>query len=134
MTFWTADNIKAAVGGTWLARSEKGASGPLDGISTDTRSIRPGQVFIALRGDRTDGHRYLAAAAKAGATLLIVDQRESVPATLDKSIAVLLVGDTGQALLKLGGAYRRTLETTKAIAVGGSNGKTTTVRLIHAAL
>jgi UDP-N-acetylmuramoyl-tripeptide--D-alanyl-D-alanine ligase len=137
MSFWTLENIKTTLGGKWLARGEdKGPGGPppLNGLSTDSRSVKPGQVFLALKGEKTDGHEYLAQAAEAGAGMLIVDQAGAVPVGLNRPVAILLVADTGAALLKLAGAYRRTLETTKVIAVGGSNGKTTTVKLIGAVL
>jgi len=132
MSFWSLESIKTVVGGAWLARPE--AAPAVEGLSTDSRAVRPGQVFLALRGERTDGHRYLREAAAAGAALLVIDRAEAVPADLSKGAAVLLVPDAGAALLRLAGAYRRTLERTRVIAVGGSNGKTTTVRLIHAAL
>jgi UDP-N-acetylmuramoyl-tripeptide--D-alanyl-D-alanine ligase len=132
MSFWTLENIKKILGGTWLARPEAAGHAPvaLDGLSTDTRSIKPGQVFLALKGDNTDGHKYLVQAAGAAAGLLIIDQPEAMPIGLEKPVAVLQVAATGPALLKLAAAYRKTLETTRVIAVGGSNGKTTTVKLI----
>ncbi len=130
MSFWTVDNIKTVLGGSWLART---ADAPIDGISTDSRSLRPGQAFLALRGENTDGHRYVAQAAAAGAALIIVDDPTSI-AGVERLPSVLHVPETGAALLKLAAAYRRTLERTRVIAVGGSNGKTTTVRLIHQVL
>ena len=73
----------------------------------------------------------LADAAAKGSPLAIVDRAapESPP-----SMGVLKVADTRRALLRLAAAYRRTLEGTKVIAVVGSNGKTTTVRLITSVL
>ncbi len=130
MSFWSVESIKTVLGGAWLAR---GGDAALDGVSTDSRTTRPGQVFIALRGENTDGHRYLAQAASAGAGMLIVDDPASI-AGLERPPAVLHVPDTGAAMLKLASAYRRTLERTRVIAVGGSNGKTTTVNLIHQVL
>jgi len=131
MTFWTLENIKGVLGGTWLARPEASRPRPpMEGVSTDTRSIRPGQVFFALRGERIDGHAYLPQAIAAGSPLLVIDSGEA----LAGAHAVLKVPETGAALLRLAQAYRRTLETTRVIAVAGSNGKTTTVRLIHGVL
>jgi UDP-N-acetylmuramoyl-tripeptide--D-alanyl-D-alanine ligase len=136
MSFWTLDNIKKILGGTWLARPEVAGHAPvtLDGLSTDTRTIKPGQVFLAIKGENTDGHKYLIKAAEMGAGLLIIDQLDAMPIGLDRPVAVLQVPATGAALLKLAAAYRKTLETTRVIAVGGSNGKTTTVKLISAVL
>jgi UDP-N-acetylmuramoyl-tripeptide--D-alanyl-D-alanine ligase len=130
MSFWSVESIKTVLGGAWLAR---GGDVELDGVSTDSRTTRTGQLFIALRGENTDGHRYLAQAVGAGAGMLIVDDPAST-AGLQRPPAVLHVPDTGAALLKLAWAYRRTLERTRVIAVGGSNGKTTTVQLIQQVL
>jgi UDP-N-acetylmuramoyl-tripeptide--D-alanyl-D-alanine ligase len=107
----------------------------VSGLSTDSRAIRPGQAFLALRGDRFDAHRFLADIA---APLLIVDDEAAAravePAVRARNGAIVKVADTSKALLRLAGAYRRTLENTKVVAVAGSNGKTTTTRLIHAVL
>lgn len=137
MSFWELENIKSAVGGSWLARPDPAQRATPTGISIDSRTLLNGQAFIAIRGDRTDGHEYLASAAKSGASLLIVDRADVVTPllpTFHRSLSVLQVTDTGKALLQLAGAYRKTLESTRVIAVGGSNGKTTTTRLIDAIL
>jgi UDP-N-acetylmuramoyl-tripeptide--D-alanyl-D-alanine ligase len=136
MSFWALENVKKILGGTWLARPEAAGHAPveIEGLSIDSRTIKRGQVFLALKGDNTDGHKYVIQAAEAGAGLLIVDQPDAVPVGLEKPVAALQVAATGPALLKLAAAYRKTLERTKVIAVGGSNGKTTTVKLINAVL
>lgn len=138
MSFWSLDSIRAAAGGVWLARPDlAGNPVPVSGItglSTDSRALTPGQAFLALKGEKHDGHAYLAQAAKAGSPLLIIDTPDALPAALPAGVCVLKVQDTGQALLRLAAAYRRELEPTKVIAVGGSNGKTTTVRLIQSIL
>lgn len=136
MNFWSVENIRALVGGTWIARP-RGAAAEVDRLSIDSRAIRPGQVFLALKGERTDGHAYLAQAIGAGAALAIVDNPGAVEARLigaEATIGVLKVEDSAQALIRLAAAYRRTLETTRVIAVAGSNGKTTTKGLIHTVL
>lgn len=130
-SFWTPDGFRAAAGGTWLARpADAGAT--LTGVSIDSRSIAPGQAFVAITGDRTDGHLYLESAARSRASLLIVS-REPV-GVLPQGLGVLRVADTRTALLRLAGAWRKHLDGTRVVAVVGSNGKTTTVRLIDAAL
>lgn len=146
MEFWSLESMKSAVGTagsaaggsasgpTWLARPEN--LGAIEGVSIDSRAVAPGQVFIAIKGERHDGHDFLAQAVGAGANMLIVS-REMTPsaiAALPRQVAILRVADTGAALLRLAGAYRKTLERTKVIAVAGSNGKTTTTRLIDAVL
>jgi UDP-N-acetylmuramoyl-tripeptide--D-alanyl-D-alanine ligase len=140
LTFWTPENIRSSCGGAWLLRpaAANTADKALAGVSTDTRSLRPGQAFIALRGERFDGHRYLDAALDAKSPLLILDDQAAADAILSRArelgAGVVRVTDTGKALLRLAGAYRRTLENTKVVAVAGSNGKTTATRLIHAVL
>lgn len=139
MKFWTSRNLRAVTGGQWLRKPSLPTDDePLcDAISTDTRAIKPGQAFIALKGDRFDAHDFLDSAAAAGASPLIISEATKVPPALLKSEvgpAILRVPDTLKALGKLAAAYRKTLEGTRVIAVVGSNGKTTTVRLIHALL
>jgi len=139
MTFYSPDNLKSILGGTWLARGENGLPRAGDGISTDSRAIKPGQVFIALHGDRTDGHEYLEQVAARHAALAIVDRADALKradggAKNMRETAVLLVPDTGQALLRLAAVWRQSLEGTKVIAIGGSNGKTTTTRLVESVL
>lgn len=134
--FWTLESIKGVLGGTWLARpSEECAVG---GASIDSRTASPGQVFFALRGERVDGHAFVRMALERGAGLAIVDRPEALEDGLVQSVkstrAILRVADVGAALLKLAAAYRKTLDMTKVIAVGGSNGKTTTTRLIEQVL
>lgn len=133
MTFWRLDNLKSITGGTWLARPA-GPDASALGLTTDSRQSSTGRAFLALKGERTDGHLYLRQAAEQGAALLIVDRDGPALQGLPASTPVLKVADTSAALLRLGAAYRRTLEGTKVIAVGGSNGKTTTTRLIEAVL
>lgn len=98
------------------------------GVSTDTRSLRPGELFFALSGPNFDGNHYAAAALAAGASAVVVDDPRS--ATDERAI---LVDDALAALQVLAKAYRRTL-TCPLIALTGSNGKTTTKELLHAIL
>ncbi len=134
MTDFSPASIRSALGGTWLARP---AAHQLAGVSTDTRSLRPGEIFFALRGEKFDGHDFLHAAVVAGAGLVVVDEPEAATPDLRQNpmgCGVLRVGDTLTALARLASVYRQTLAGTRVIAVTGSNGKTTTVRLIDAVL
>lgn len=145
MTFWTPDNLRAATGGAWLHRpplielpKDRPADmplpplhAPITGLSTDSRTIKPGQAFLALKGENFDGHAYLAEVARGGSPILIVQDAAQVPERgFQPACGVLKVEDTGKALLRIAAAYRKSLARTKVIAVCGSNGKTTTTRLI----
>ncbi len=88
------------------------------GAANDTRSMRPGQLFVALRAER-DGHHFVDAARVAGAAAALVEHR------VDVELSQLLVGDTARSLLRLG-AWARSRLTCPVIGVTGSVGKTTT--------
>jgi len=126
--------ILDAVGGTLLqGDSEFRAAG----VSTDTRTLGAGAVFIALTGDRFDGHEFVATAVERGARVVVVSRSVDVPGR----VAVIQVGDTVAALGALGRAHRRRWGlaaqprgSRMVIAVGGSAGKTTTTRAIAAVL
>ena len=66
----TADDLVAATGGTLLRRSER----PVRGGAVDSRLVEPGSLFVALPGERTDGHQFLDAAASSGATALLISR------------------------------------------------------------
>lgn len=133
MSFWRPETLQRASRGAWAA-PPRDAEAPLAGLSIDSRTLHPGEVFLALRGDRFNGADFLAQALDAGASMLITESPERVPAGRAPAGGVVHVPDAGAALLAIAGAYRATLRSTKVIAVTGSNGKTTTTRLIHAAL
>jgi UDP-N-acetylmuramoyl-tripeptide--D-alanyl-D-alanine ligase len=136
--FLDQDNIRSVCGGTWLARPLGPDRPALTGVSTDSRTLKPGQIFFALKGEHHDGHRYIQQAAKAGAAMAVIDRAEAAPQLLldelPRGFSLLHCANASTALLRLAGAYRKSLETTKVIAVGGSNGKTTTTRMIQAIL
>lgn len=123
--------IKTLCAGVWLARAD-GARGELPGVSIDSRTIRPGEVFIAIKGDTHDGHVHAAAAARTAGLLIV--ERDIDTASLPPGVGVLKVPSTRRALGQIAHAHRRALVGAKVIAVCGSNGKTTTVRLIDAIL
>lgn len=122
----------------WWATAARGrwTTEPTDrilGASIDTRELKPGQLFVALRGERTDGHNFLAQAFESGArAALVEDEAADAPADFPR----LIVSDCRAALRELAVAHREQLRATntKVIGVTGSNGKTTTVRFIHAAV
>jgi UDP-N-acetylmuramoyl-tripeptide--D-alanyl-D-alanine ligase len=109
---------------------------PVLSVSTDSRTIAPGQCFIALRGEAFDAHAFLSKAIDAGASMIIAEDFSSLPASYSRPANCTLVSvrSTRAALLSLASAYRRSLTNTAVIAVCGSNGKTTTVRMLEGVL
>jgi len=99
----------------------------LHGVSIDTRTLAPGSLYVALRGERFDGHDFAAAAVQAGAVALLGEMAMAPP------IAQIIVPDAHAALGALGAAWRRR-HVLPLIAVTGSNGKTTTTQMIAAIL
>ena len=121
---WLLSDIQHAIGGRLV-----GADPAIAGVSTDTRAIAAGQLFVALRGERFDAHDFLDQAIAAGATALLVSDAARVPA----GVPALVVDDTRSALGKLAAAWRARFAI-PVIAVTGSNGKTTTKEMIAAIL
>ena len=131
MTFWSPETLRATIGGTWAARQPHDAV--ITGVSIDSRTIRRGQAFLAIRGDTHDGHAHVEGAARAGAPLAIIEGGHEL-SPLPRDLGVIRTLDTRRALLRLAAAYRRTLDRAKVIGVTGSCGKTTTTRLIESVL
>ncbi len=127
--FWTLDRLAAALEQCSTVALPRGPR-TVAGITTDTRSISAGQVFVALRGDRFDGHDYLESAVAAGAAAVVVSM---APRLGRLNVPVFQVEDTLVALGALAGYWRQAWGKT-VVAVAGSNGKTTTKDLIRAAL
>ncbi len=105
---------------------------PASGVSTDTRSLEPGQIFVALRGDRFDGHAHLAAAFEAGASAAVVERTGDVTQRT-YSGPLLAVDSPLAALGRLARQYRRRYDI-PVVAVTGSAGKTTAKEMIAAVL
>ena len=127
--FWTMDRLAAALKEDAVGKLPRGST-PVSGITTDTRKIGKGNVFVALRGERFDGHDYLHDAVRDGAAAVVVSRAPKLN-TLD--VPVLEVRDTLVALGALARYWRRAWGKT-VIGVAGSNGKTSTKDLIRAAL
>jgi UDP-N-acetylmuramoyl-tripeptide--D-alanyl-D-alanine ligase len=101
------------------------------GLTTDSRQARAGELFFALKGDRFDGHDYVDDVAKKGVAAVVVE-RGRLKVT-PPGCGVVAVDDSRRALGRLGAAYRKDYAL-PVVAVGGSNGKTTTKELIAAVL
>ena len=99
-----------------------------DGVSTDSRSIRSGQMFFALSGENFNGNKFALSALEKEASYVIIDQEIEL-----HDDRVILVEDTLSCLQRLASLHKTTLGT-PVIAITGSNGKTTTKELCHAVL
>ena len=115
-TLWTRKSVCAATGGTgngnWSAT----------GVSIDSRTIEPGDLFIALRGPHTDGHGHVSQALANGAVAALIDHH---PNGIEESGKVITVSNTMTALNQLA-KETRNRSSAKIIAVTGSVGKTGT--------
>lgn len=107
-----------------------GADVRFDDVCTDSRTLKKGDLFVALRGERYDGHDFVARAAAAGAVAALVDHRYVNTAP---GLPVAEVADTTSALGALAAHWRRQFQI-PLIAVAGSNGKTTVKEMIAACL
>lgn len=104
------------------------------GVSTDTRSLQPGNLFIALRGETTDGHRYLEAAHDLGAAAALVEVSAGAQySPLIGRLPLIVVPDTLQALGALA-AFHRQRFSIPVVAIAGAAGKTTTKEMTAAVL
>jgi UDP-N-acetylmuramoyl-tripeptide--D-alanyl-D-alanine ligase len=112
--------VATAMAGTLAS---PGTAGEFTGVSIDTRTLVPGELFVAIRGERFDGARFVEAAAASGAAGVVVP-RDGASRTVPGA-AVIEVDDTTTALQTLGHAVRRE-SGSKVVAITGSAGKTTT--------
>ena len=121
---WLLSQVAQTLGARMI-----GADVALTAVSTDTRGVAAGQLFIALRGARFDAHDFLDQAVASGAAALLVADESKLPA----GVSALVVDDTLLALGRLATAWRAQFSL-PLIAVTGSNGKTTTKEMIAAIL
>jgi UDP-N-acetylmuramoyl-tripeptide--D-alanyl-D-alanine ligase len=125
---FTSDELLAATGGRWVGSPPAA----FDGVSTDTRAIDPGCLFVALRGERFDAHDFVEQAFAAGALGAVVTEAFAAPrAARDR--AFLAVPDPLAALGAIARHHRRRFAI-PVVGVTGSNGKTTTREMIGAIL
>lgn len=101
------------------------------GVTTDSRAVQPGELFVALVGDKFDGHDYCAKAVELGARGVVISHDiEALP----DNVAVFKVENTLAAYQEIARAYRRKFAGLKVFAITGSNGKTSTKDLLAACL
>ena len=113
--------------GTMAGGVLHGRNCAVNGVSVDTRNLRGGELFVALRGTRFDGHDFVAAGSDRGAAAAMVERR------IDAPLPQVLVSDTLAALTDLAAAWRRRCRVT-CVALTGSNGKTTTKEMLVSVL
>ncbi|MEM9277595.1 MAG: UDP-N-acetylmuramoylalanyl-D-glutamyl-2,6-diaminopimelate--D-alanyl-D-alanine ligase [Pseudomonadota bacterium] len=125
---WTFDEFMAAVDGRPVGEMPEGVAG----ISIDTRTLGEGEAFFAIKGDRVDGHDYLAAAMRAGAAVAVVDESKLVSLGSLK-LPLIVVRDVLEAMTRLGEVARMRSKA-QIIAITGSVGKTTTKEMLRTVL
>lgn len=119
-----ADAARAMRG---VVHGNAGADGVVfSGVGTDSRNVTPGELFVALSGERFDGHAYVRAAGEAGAVAAVVQRPVQ-----DAGLPQVVVADTRRALGDLAAAWRSRFSI-PVVGVTGSNGKTTTKEMIAA--
>ena len=128
--FWSPEGLRDACAGRLLG--DTGAP-HLRGLVHDSRDVVPGCVYLAVKGERFDGHAFCAQALEAGAALCIVSH---VPEDVPEEAPLLRVEDTVAALQQLASVWRDHLAQAGCTVIGvvGSNGKTTVRHLIHRVL
>src|SRR5690554_5968226 len=116
-----------AAGGRILRQGQKLE---ISGVSTDSRTIKPGDLFAALEGEKYDGHDFLADAAQKGAAALLISNTDK---PLPKNVGIIVVDDTLTALQDLAAWYLKKFSA-DVVAITGSTGKTTTKDMIASVL
>lgn len=111
----------------WTHGRLSGSDAEVSGVAIDTRKLKPGDLFVAIRGERVDGHDYLVEAAARGAVAALVTRK------VDSELPQVLVGDTGLALGDLASAVRAQRDV-RVVGITGSNGKTTVKTLVASIL
>ena len=124
MPFWNTQKIAET-----LKLTHSGQSKEISDITTDSRAVKPGSLFIAIKGDSMDGHDFIQSAIEKGAVAIIVDRSVTVP----PGISIFQVSSTMNAIRTLAHTYRLSFSI-PFVGVVGSVGKTTTKELISSLL
>ena len=128
-SLWTGDDVVAATAGR-IASGAASADWQATGVSIDSRTCAPGDLFVALAGPSFDGHDYVGKALSAGAAGAVVSR---IPADLEGSPKLVAVANCDAALSALG-CFARARSTAQFVCVTGSVGKTSTKDALAAAL
>lgn len=124
---FTLTEIAAVTGGC----IQGDCQGDVSAVSTDSRTVGHGELFVPLRGEHFDGHDFIAQVASKGVGAVLVDERYA--GELPGGLTVIRVADTLRALGNLAAAHRRRF-TLPVVAITGSNGKTTTKEMLSTIL
>ena len=125
---WRSETLAGAMNGRPVGQMPEG----ITGISIDSRTLKPGEAFFAIKGENFDGHDFATAAIKAGASLLVVAEGK-LPA-LGRITAPMIVVPDVLAGLEAAGIAARARARAKIVAITGSVGKTTTKEAMRLAL
>jgi UDP-N-acetylmuramoyl-tripeptide--D-alanyl-D-alanine ligase len=135
---FTWNELAAVTSGRWWQDTKPDVSGSegVPGISTDSRSLLPGSMFLALVGVNFDGHDFLGDAITSHAAALLVNNipEKTARLILERRIRALIVGDTLLAYQQLAAYHRQRFSSLPVVAVTGSSGKTSTKEIIGAIL
>ena len=123
--------MRVAEAAAILGGETAGVDVVFSGVSTDTRTLRPGELFVALRGDSHDGHGFISQAREAGAAAAMVDK--TAPLAPQGDFPLLRVADTRSALGSLAASWRSRFSI-PLVALTGSSGKTTVKEMLAAIL
>ena len=120
------DNLRASIISEWIAGTLTGCGNiEVHKISTDTRTLEEGSMFIAIRGERTDGHKYIKNAFEKGASVVVTE----VPVEAPDGCSVIVVDDTIKALGVMAKKYIKSFNI-PVVGITGSVGKTTAKEMI----
>jgi len=126
---FTINEIALATGGRIIGR----AAGEVNAVSTDSRSVAPGQLYVPLRGERFDGHAFIQEVSEKGVTVILAEEQWLKGHSIPDSLSCIAVKSTLRGLGDLAAEWRRRFEI-QIIAVTGSNGKTTVKEMLGAIL
>lgn len=122
---WTLDNLLESVEGDWIGPLSAESKVCFNQVCTDSRQITPGALYVAIVGDRFDGHDFVEQAVQQGASAVLLSKQ------MQMSVPGVLVNDTRIALGQFARWHRQQMPVKKVIAVTGSNGKTTTKTMLR---
>ncbi len=128
MIEWRLDRLADTIGGTMC--DARLGSRTFRGVSIDSRTIKDGELFIAIRGEHNNGHHYIDQAVARGAGGVVVEDSAALSDALGAGIGLVSVKDTREAMMMLARDYRRS-SGARFAAITGSNGKTTTKELTY---